>query len=80
MDDGSYWKKTTDNFYQNHNILSAVWKSNVAWSHNIALHYTYGYGYYSEFRPNYKFSKFGLIATDVNGKNIKRSDFVRKKG
>ena len=80
MDDGSYWKKTTDNFYQNHNILSAVWKPNLSWSHNIALHYTYGYGYYSEFRPNNKFSKFGLTATDANGKNIKRGDFVRKKG
>ncbi len=80
MDDGSYWKKTTDNFYQNHNILSAVWKPNPSWSHNIALHYTYGYGYYSEFRPNNKFSKFGLTATDANGKNIKRGDFVRKKG
>lgn len=80
MDNGSYWAKTTDNFYQNHNILSAAWKPNDSWSHNIALHYTYGHGYYNEFRPNNKFNKFGLIATDVNGKTIKRSDFVRKKG
>lgn len=80
MDNGSYWAKTTDNFYQNHNILSAAWKPNDSWSHNIALHYTYGHGYYNEFRPNNKFSKFGLTATDVNGKTIKRSDFVRKKG
>ncbi len=80
MDNGSYWEKTTDNFYQNHNILSAVWKPNTAWSHNIALHYTYGHGYYNEFRPNNKFSKFGLTANDINGKTIKRSDFVRKKG
>ena len=80
MDNGSYWEKTTDNFYQNHNILSAVWKPSAAWSHNIALHYTYGHGYYNEFRPNNKFNKFGLTATDKNGKAVKRSDFVRKKG
>ena len=80
MDNGNYWEKTTDNFYQNHNILSAVWKPSTAWSHNIALHYTYGHGYYNEFRPNNKFNKFGLIATDKNGKTVKRSDFVRKKG
>ena len=24
--DGSKWDKTTDNFYQNHNILSATWQ------------------------------------------------------
>lgn len=80
MDDGSYWDKTTDNFYQNHNILSATFKPNAAWSHNIVLHYTYGHGYYREFRPNNKFAKFGLVATDKNGKKIKYGDFVRKKG
>lgn len=80
MDDGTYWAKTTDNFYQNHNILSAAWKPNASWSHNVALHYTYGHGYYSEFRPNNKFKKFGLVANDVNGKKIEYGDFVRKKG
>ena len=38
MRDGSYWNKTTDNFYQNHNILSAVWQPAAHWSHNLALH------------------------------------------
>ena len=28
MSDGSYWEKTTDNFWQNHNILSASWYIN----------------------------------------------------
>src|SRR5574344_1376302 len=60
MNDGSYWDKTTDNFYQNHNIISAVWQPSEHWSHNIALHYTYGYGYYKEFSPNNKLKKFGL--------------------
>lgn len=80
MQDGSLWRKTTDNFYQNHNILSAVWRSGSNWTHNAALHYTYGYGYYSEFRPNNKFAKFGLTATDAAGNKIKRTDFVRRKG
>ena len=80
MRDGSFWDKTTDNFYQNHNILSAVWTPNAHWSHNVALHYTYGYGYYLEFRPNKKFSTFGLTYYDDNGKLVKCSDFVRRKG
>ena len=42
MADGSYWEKTTDNFYQNHNILSAVFTPSDHWSHNVAIHYTYG--------------------------------------
>lgn len=80
MRDGSFWKKTTDNFYQNHNILSAVWQPSMHWSHNIALHYTYGYGYYKEFRPNNKFSKYGLTYYDRDGNFVKYSDFVRDKG
>lgn len=80
LDNGKYWDKTTDNFYQNHNIISGSWMPNEHWSHNAAIHYTYGYGYYSEFRPQNKFSKFGLKATDSEGNTIKKADFVRKKG
>ena len=80
MSDGSYWEKTTDNFWQNHNILSASWNINDQWSTSASLHYTYGYGYYREFRPNNKLSKFGLSMKDAEGNNIKKTDFVRKKG
>ena len=80
MSDGSYWDKTTDNFWQNHNILSAAWNINDHWSTTASLHYTYGYGYYEEFRPNNKLSKFGLSMKDAEGNKIKKTDFVRKKG
>lgn len=80
MRDGSLWNKTTDNFYQNHNILSAAWTPNNHWSHNFAVHYTYGYGYYNEFKSQSKFAKFGLTFYDADGNFVKRSDFVRKKG
>ncbi len=78
--DGSYWPKTTDNFWQNHNLLSLSWKSGQHWTGTATAHYTYGYGYYREFRPSNKLSKFGLVMADGEGKNIKRTDFVRKKG
>ena len=80
MSDGSYWDKTTDNFWQNHNILSAAWNINDHWMTTASLHYTYGYGYYEEFRPNNKLSKFGLSMKDAEGNKIKKTDFVRKKG
>ena len=80
MADGSYWDKTTDNFTQDHNILSAAWNINERWTTTASLHYTYGHGYYEEFRPNNKLSKFGLAVNDAEGNFIKRSDFVRKKG
>ena len=75
LNNGSYWDKTTDNFWQNHNILSAAWNINDHWSTTASLHYTYGYGYYSEFRFNNKLKKFGLTYDGV-----KKTDFVREKG
>ena len=75
LNDGSYWNKTTDNFWQNHNILSAAYDINDNWSITGSLHYTYGYGYYNEFRYNNKLKKFGMTYDGV-----KKSDFVRKKG
>ncbi|MBQ8065189.1 MAG: TonB-dependent receptor plug domain-containing protein [Prevotella sp.] len=85
MADGSFWDKTTDNFWQNHNILSMAWNINDRWSTSASLHYTYGYGYYEEFRYNKKLVDYGLqniTYTDGNGDEVTvgRSDFVRKKG
>ena len=75
MRDGSYWPQTTDNFWQNHNILSFTGRSGQHFSGNAALHYTYGYGYYEDFRYNNKLGKFGL-----SDPLISKTDFVRKKG
>ena len=75
MADGGYWSKTTDNFWYNHNLLSAAWDISEHWTTTATLRYTHGYGYYSEFRPDNKLSKFGLTYDGV-----KRTDFVRKKG
>ena len=81
MADGSLWKKTTDNFWQHHHILSLAWNINEQWATTASLHYTHGYGYYDEFRYNNKLSKFGLAnITDAQGNTLKRTDFVRKKG
>lgn len=78
--DGRVWDRTTDNFYQNHNILSAAWQPSDHWSHNVALHYTYGYGYYKDFRHNKGLaSKFGINEYNDKGKEVK-TDEVRRKG
>ncbi len=80
MNDGSYWNKTTDNFWQDHNILSAAWDINDNWTTSVSLHYTYGYGFYEEFRYQNKLAdKFGINEFKSNGKSVK-SDVVRKKG
>ena len=76
MRDGRNWGKTTDNFYQNHNILSFAWTPSEHWSHNLALHYTYGQGYYKELKHNTSLAKKFGLPEDKNYKD----DAIRKKG
>ena len=83
MSDGTLWDKTTDNFWQNHNILTGAWDINNHWSTTATLHYTHGYGYYSEFRSQNKIKKLGLPNAELNGEalsGVKKTDWVRKKG
>lgn len=75
MNDGSLWSRTTDNFWQNHSLLNLSWRIDPHWSTSATLHYTRGYGYYAELKPDCKLSKFGL---EFPG--LKKTDFVRKKG
>ena len=75
-----YWDRTTDNFWQNHSLLTAAWTISPRWTTTATLHYTHGYGYYREFRFDRKLSDFGLPTFEAEGKTIKRTDFVRKKG
>ena len=81
LTDGNYWDRTTDNFNQDHNLLSAAWEINDRWSTTATLHYTYGYGYYEELRPQNKLKKFGLANfTASDGSTVKKADFIRQKG
>ena len=81
MKDGTFWNRTTDNFWQDHNILSLSWSINDNLVTSLTGHYTYGYGYYDEFRYNNKLKKFGLSNyTAPDSSVVKKSDFVRKKG
>ena len=75
MRDGTYWPRTTDNFWQDHTILSPAMNPAEHWIINLAAHYTHGHGYYEEFRPDNKLKKFGL-----SDPALKKTDFVRRKG
>lgn len=81
MNDGSYWPRTTDNFWQNHHLLNFSANFSDSWKFSATAHYTGGHGWYDEFRYNNKLLKYGIPNfTDAGGKTVKRSDFIRQKG
>ncbi|MCR5548918.1 MAG: TonB-dependent receptor [Bacteroidales bacterium] len=81
MADGSLWPRTTDNFWQTHNILNFAWNIDDCWKLSVSPHYTRGYGYYEEFRYHNKLVKYGLeYFKDADGNKVKKTDLVRRKG
>ena len=85
MKDGSFWARTTDNFWQNHHLLNVTARLSEALHLSATAHYTGGHGWYDEFRYNNKLTKYGLTPyfadfTDRPSEYIKRADFVRQKG
>ncbi len=79
--DGTFWKQTTDRFFQDHNILSLTLDVGRHMNTSLTLHYTAGHGSYEEFQPNAKLSKYGIKDfTLSDGTLLTRTDFVRQKG
>ena len=68
-----YYKDQTDNYHQMN--YQAIWNQLYGqnWSSNVTLHYTYGYGYYNEYKANKNYQDYGLSDTKF------KSDLTRKK-
>ena len=77
--DVHYYDNETDNYTQNHYQLIFSRKMNENFSLHSALHYTYGKGYYEEFREDAKYSNYGLPQTTIGGITLDETDMVRRK-
>lgn len=69
----------TDNYQQDHYQILASHQFTPSIIANVGLHYTYGRGYYEQFKPNDKFSKYGLPNLIIDGAELKRTDLIRQK-
>ncbi|MBT0552463.1 TonB-dependent receptor [Riemerella anatipestifer] len=74
-----YYDNETDNYQQNHYQLLWQQKLNSNWNLETTLHYTKGAGYYENYRQDNKFSRYNLPNISINGNEISRTDFIRKK-
>jgi len=71
----------TDNYKQDHYQLHFAHRFNAQLDVTAALHYTKGEGYYESYKYDQKFSKYnvGFDQITIDGKDVKRSDLVRRK-
>lgn len=68
-----------DHYQQDHYQLHYSHRFSPEWNGSVALHYTYGRGYYEEFKENKKFTDYGLLPPVVGTQEVKRTDLVRRK-
>lgn len=82
-DDRTYnfytYDNETDNYQQDHYQLIYTGKLGSNWKTNLALHYTYGRGYFEQFREDDKFEDYGLPPVTIGDEFIERTDIIRRR-
>jgi iron complex outermembrane recepter protein len=73
------YKNETDNYQQDHYQLFLVHEFSPNLNMNVAFHYTYGRGYYEQFRPGDDLADYGIPDIIAGGDTIANSDLVRQK-
>lgn len=74
-----YYDNQKDNYWQTHYHLVGTHSFTKHLTANITLHLTDGRGYYEEYKPNRKLSKYGLPNFTIGDTIIKRTDFIQQK-
>ncbi len=69
----------TDNYQQDQYQLISSHELSRKWRLNASFFYTKGRGYYEQYRPDDKFSKYGLPDVTIGNSTIKKTDIIRRK-
>ena len=74
-----YYDNESDNYKQNHFQLIYSLNINKYTLLNTSFHYTFGKGYYEEYREDQAFSDYGLPSVMIGSTQIDLTDLIRRK-
>ena len=74
-----YYNNHTDNYTQINNQLILNHRFSERWQLNATAHYTYGNGYYLNYKNDQKLSKYGIDPISVGTATVSRTNLLRKK-
>ena len=79
-DDGNvkFYDNETDNYSQDHYQLFWNQKINNNWTTNLALNYTYGRGYYEQYKEDEDFVFYNFEPIVLGGEVINTTDLIRR--
>ncbi|WP_461533601.1 TonB-dependent receptor [Sinomicrobium sp.] len=77
-DDGNirFYDNEVDDYKQDHAQLHWNQRWSDRWSTNLALHYTYGRGYFEQYGQDQDFADYGLTPVVVGGSTINTTDLI----
>lgn len=75
---GGPYDNQTDNYQQDHYQLHYSYQLTDHWNANASLHYTYGRGYYEEYKADQMLANYDLKPMVLPDTTIKQSNLVRR--
>lgn len=77
--DIQFYDNEVDNYSQDHYQLHWNQKYNNNWSTTLGLNYTYGRGYFEQFKEDDDFATYGFEELMVNGETVNTTDLIRRR-
>ena len=74
-----FYDKEEDNYKQDHYQLHWNERFNSHWSTNIGLNYTYGRGYFEQYKEDEAFADYDFTPIIIDGENINTTDLIRRR-
>ena len=74
-----YFDDHTDNYTQINNQLVLNHRLSSRWQFSATAHYTYGDGYYLNYKNDQKLAKYGISPIAVGTATVERTNLLRKK-
>nr|WP_321221766.1 TonB-dependent receptor [uncultured Psychroserpens sp.] len=74
-----FYDNEVDNYNQDHYQLHWNQKYNNRWSTNLGLNYTYGRGYFEQYKEDEDFADYDLTPITIGGETVETTDLIRRR-
>jgi iron complex outermembrane receptor protein len=74
-----FYDNEVDNYTQDHYQLLWSQRYDANWNSNISLNYTYGRGYFEQYKEDEKFEDYDFNPIEIGGETITTTDLIRRR-
>ena len=74
-----FYDNEVDNYNQDHYQLHWNERYNNNWSTNLGLNYTYGRGYFEQYKEDEDFADYNLEEITIGGETVNTTDLIRRR-